>query len=73
MAGCSASEPLVKYNKNGIRKKTTTTIKTKPDESYRKKLTDSNNKEDDNSFEKIFTKIHNAIIYFKDKIKNEAK
>jgi|LGVF01.2.fsa_nt_gb hypothetical protein len=70
MIGCSESKPLVEYEKYDIRKKTITIKKNK---THHKKLTDSNNKEDDNSFDYIVTKIHNAIIYLKNKIKDEQK
>lgn len=70
MIGCSEPKPLVEYKKHDIRKKQLQQQKIKP---IVKKLTDSNNKEDDNSFEHIVTKIHNAIIYLKNKIKDEQK
>ncbi len=70
MIGCSEPKPLVEYKKLEIRKKTIT-IKTKQNEIHPKKSTDSNNKEDDNAFDHIVIKIHNAITYLKNKIQDK--
>ena len=70
--GCASTEQHVN-DKTYYKKQKITTIISPLVKVRGKKLTDSNNKEDDNYFEQLVSKLNNVIVYLQEKMKNQDK
>lgn len=70
ITGCASTDQHLNNELQYKNQKTTKNISL-PVKIRGKKLTDSNNKEDDNYFEHIVSKLNNVIVYLQEKLINK--